>query len=94
MQFLVKSPSSDHLSIYAKFLFDIGLTNLNIGNVLASNDSIPLVSYQWAKASDIDIEDSAVLLPSLFWCSCDSGQHNCTSNISNVPESVVYFTKI
>ena len=56
MQILEKSPSSDHLSIYAKFLFDIGLSNHNEGNVSASNDSIPFVKYQWAKASDIDIE--------------------------------------
>ena len=56
MLILEKSPSSDHLPIYVKFLFDIGLSNHNEGNVSPSNDSIPFVKYQWARASDIDIE--------------------------------------
>ena len=87
MQILEKSPSSDHLPIYAKFLFDIGLSNHNEGNISASNDSIPFVKYQWAKASDIDIEGyrqgthrklSEVTVPAAIFCknvSCKDSEH-------------------
>ena len=57
LQILEKSPSSDHLPVYAKFMLDIGSTINNSSNVSVSDDSIPFVQYQWAKASDVDIEE-------------------------------------
>ena len=57
MQILEKNPSSDHLPVYAKFTLDIGSTINNSSNVSVGDESIPFVKYQWAKASDSDIEE-------------------------------------
>ena len=52
MQILEKSPSCDHLPVYAKFTLDIGSTINNSSNVSVGDVSFPFVKYQWAKASD------------------------------------------
>ena len=55
MQILEKSPSSEHLPVYAKFMLDIRYTINNSSNVSVGDESIPFVKDQWAKASDSDI---------------------------------------
>ena len=59
MQILEKNPSSDHLHVpvYAKFTLDIGSTINISSNVSVGDEFIPFVKYQWAKASDSDIEE-------------------------------------
>ena len=57
MQILEKSPSSGHLPVYANFTLDTGSTINHSGNVSDGDESIPFVKYQWAKASDSDIEE-------------------------------------
>ena len=94
-RFLKRAPRSDHLPIYAKFLFDIGVSNHNEGNVTASNDSIPFVKYQWAKASDMEREGyrqgtrrklSKVTVPTAIFCkkvSCKDSEHKLQIDYNN-----------
>ena len=87
MQILENSPSSDHLPVYAEFMLDIGSTINNSSNVSVGDESIPFVKYQWAKASDSDIEEyrqgtyrklSHIVVPAAIYCkdsSCKDCEH-------------------
>ena len=78
---------SDHLPVYAKFTFDIGSTINNSNNVSVGDESIPFVKYQWAKASDSDIEEyrqgtyrklNHIVVPAAIYCkdaSCKDCEH-------------------
>ena len=57
MRILDKSPCSDHLPIYAKLKFDIDLSVIASSSVPASDVTFPTINYQWAKATDVDVEN-------------------------------------
>ena len=46
-----------YITSYAKFTLDIGSAINNSNNVSVGDESIPFAKYQWAKASDSDIEE-------------------------------------
>ena len=54
---LDKSPGSDHLPIYAKLKLDIDLSVIASSSVPASDVTFPIINFQWAKATDVDVEN-------------------------------------
>ena len=87
MKILDKSPCSDHLPIYAKLKLDIGLSVLASSSVPASDVTFPTINYQWAKATDVDVENyrhgtqsklSHITIPEVVYCTdvrCNDEQH-------------------
>ena len=57
MKILDKSPCSDHLPIYAKLKLDIELSVIASSSVPASDVTFLTINYQWAKATDVDVEN-------------------------------------
>ena len=57
MKILDKSPCSDHLPIYAKYKLDIGLIVIASSSVPSIDVTFPTINYQWAKATDVDVEN-------------------------------------
>ena len=57
IKILDKSPCSDHLPIYAKLKLDIDLSVIASISVPASDVTFPIINFQWAKATDVDVEN-------------------------------------
>ena len=87
MKILDKSPCSDHLPIYAKLKLDIELSVIASSRVPASDVTFPTINYQWAKATDVDVENyrhgtqsrlSHITIPEVVYCNdvrCNDEQH-------------------
>ena len=97
MQILEKSPSSNHLPVYVNFMLDIGSTISDFSNVSGGEEYIPfvvtdgLLHYQWAKASDSDIEEyrqgtyrklSHIVVSAAIYCK-DASCKDCEHRLRN-----------
>ena len=87
MRILEKSPCSDHLPIYAKLMFGIVLIDIASSSVPARDVTFPTINYQWAKATDVDVENYRhgtqsrlchITIPEVVYCNdvrCIDKQH-------------------
>ena len=87
MKIFEKNPCSDHLLIYAKFTLDFSSKIIYSGTVTDRDAMLPIINCQWAKATDLDLENyrqgthsmlSRITVPSIVYCKdarCTHDQH-------------------
>ena len=79
MNILEKNPCSDHLHIYiyAKFTLDFCSKIIDSSTVTDRHAMFPTINCQWAKATDVDLENyrqgthsklSSITVPSIVYC--------------------------
>ena len=87
MKILEKNPCSDHLPIYAKFTLDFCSKIIDSSTVTDRDAMFPSINCQWAKATDLDLENyrqgthsklRSITVPSIVYCKdarCKNDQH-------------------